>query len=484
MPRSESKPIPTFSEHSESVFASFEANWKHSCNFDFNPYLMQFDEDQRAEALVELIRIDMELSSTHSIIKETRIYLERYPHLAEDVNSLRSLLFEEYRLKKAHGQVISLEGLAAEYGIKSPDWAQHAEKQHGKSGSIRRQTEGTVHDSTIESALESELCIGADGFPEIPSRFLRFELVGLLGQGAMGRVYLARQDDLANRFVALKVTRETTSEPDRLARLQHTNIVPVFSLHRLEKLQAICMPFLGLTTLSDLETYTTPIPHSSMSGRELISTIAELRDSTVAPRFSDQEILGWSSDGRTPPSARFSAVGSRTVEETFAWLFQQLAEGLSYAHKHGVLHGDIKPANILLSDDGHPLLLDFHLSQSTMENRKQSIVGGTLPFMSAEHLRAFRDGGAINQQCDLFSLGAVFYKLLSGECPYPNHSGPIEKTTNLMLLDRQHRVKPLRVRSPSIDPDLATIVEKCLEPSLADRYLSAEQVSMDLRRHI
>ena len=76
--------------------------------------------------------------------------------------------------------------------------------------------------------------------PEVGDRFADFDLVGELGQGAFGRVFLARQDDLARRFVALKITTCHSVESQRLAKLQHTDIVPIFSVHRRGCLQAIC----------------------------------------------------------------------------------------------------------------------------------------------------------------------------------------------------------------------------------------------------
>ena len=75
--------------------------------------------------------------------------------------------------------------------------------------------------------------------------FLGFRLESELGRGAFGRVYLARQGDLANRPVALKISADVIGETHALAQLQHTNIVPIYSVHRSGPLQAVCMPYLG-----------------------------------------------------------------------------------------------------------------------------------------------------------------------------------------------------------------------------------------------
>src|SRR5262245_30220156 len=79
--------------------------------------------------------------------------------------------------------------------------------------------------------------------PEVGHTFLGFHLLAELGRGTFGRVYLGRQGDLANRLVALKVSTQTQAESQKLAQLQHTHIVPVYSLHQSGPLFAVCMPY-------------------------------------------------------------------------------------------------------------------------------------------------------------------------------------------------------------------------------------------------
>ena len=169
----------------------------------------------------------------------------------------------------------------------------------------------------------------AEAFPE-------FEPVEELGKGAFGRVFLARQRNLAGRLVVIKITSDTTTEPERLARLQHTNIVPVYSVHRTDDWQAICMPFFGRRTLRD-------VPQ--------VGTESSLR------------------------------------------LIEQVAAGLEHAHRNGILHRDVKPANILVTDDGQPMLLDFNLSSDVAaQSLSRSIVGGTIPYLSPEQLESLKSG--------------------------------------------------------------------------------------------
>src|SRR5437870_223846 len=87
----------------------------------------------------------------------------------------------------------------------------------------------------------------ADPFPPPGATFLGFQLVEELGRGAFGRVYLAHQGELGGRAVALKVARDIFGESQKLAQLQHSNIVPIYSYHRVGPLQAVCMPYFGRT---------------------------------------------------------------------------------------------------------------------------------------------------------------------------------------------------------------------------------------------
>src|SRR5262249_8000782 len=89
-------------------------------------------------------------------------------------------------------------------------------------------------------------------FPRLDEEWQGVKLIDGLGRGTFGRVYLARQPELADRLVALKISTDLTGEPQKLAQLQHTNIMPVYSTHQVGKLQAVCMPYFGSTTLAQL----------------------------------------------------------------------------------------------------------------------------------------------------------------------------------------------------------------------------------------
>jgi serine/threonine protein kinase/Flp pilus assembly protein TadD len=317
---------------------------------------------------------------------------------------------------------------------------------------------------------------------------LGFKLVGELGRGAFARVFLAHQEALASRPVALKIALRPTREPQRLARLQHTNIVPVYSVHDDGPVQVICMPFLGRITVADLvRAYRAEHP-SRHSGRKSTSARAarttaldskskasKAADSTGNTGTARAPVWTWAT-GEAPP-----IVGDpRAVLQVLA----QLADGLQHAHERGILHLDLKPANVLLADTGEPMLLDFNLSvDSTQPDRE--LVGGTMPYMAIEQLLDVRDRGkgAIDARTDLYSLGVMAYEMLTGVAPFPSAIKDC-RDIKAQVAARYRGPPSLRVRNPDVTPAVEAIVLKLLAPEPADRYQSASELKTDIERHL
>jgi serine/threonine protein kinase/Flp pilus assembly protein TadD len=313
-----------------------------------------------------------------------------------------------------------------------------------------------------------------DTFPVPGNRIVHYELVEELGRGAFARVFLAKQESLANRLVALKVTTTPTDEPQKLARLQHPNVVPVYSVHEAGHFQVLCMPFLGRVTLSRvvarlISSWESP----PTSGRELLSAL--LPDTRVTASSTDAE----------PKSKPANPLAGLSFVDAGLWLVGQLAAGLAHAHERGILHRDLKPANVLITTDGTPMLLDFNVSSESARSRP-GLVGGTLPYMAPEHVRAFAgEEAVVDERSDLYSLGVILYELLTGRSPYPL---PIRSNTtsavSAMLEQRSRPPESPRQFNPAVSSAAAAVVLKLLAPNPADRYVRAEDLRDDLTRQL
>ena len=324
-------------------------------------------------------------------------------------------------------------------------------------------------------------------FPKVGDEFAGFRLVGELGRGAFARVFLAEQLGLADRPVALKVTTRPTREPQRLAKLRHTNIVPIYSVHDEAPLQGVCMPFLGRQTLADLVKEYRETGALSVSGAHGLSTFAlAARTTAVESTLSSPNSGHDSGSHPNPAEARpeRAELASLSHVELVLWVAARLTEGLAHAHDRGILHLDIKPANVLFADDGQPLLLDFNLSFDVRANDRER-AGGTLPYMAPEQLEDYRDdgdSGRIDARTDLFSLGVILFELLTGRHPFPVASDARPSLTDLVEARRRGALSP-RQWNAAASPAVEAIVGKLLAPEPSDRYQSAHDLLADLQNH-
>ena len=275
---------------------------------------------------------------------------------------------------------------------------------------------------------------GAEG-AEMPEELGDYELMEEIGRGGQGLVYRARQKSL-NRIVALKVIglgrwatkahiKRFRLEAEAAASLDHPSIVPI---HEIGESDGSC--YFSMTLVE---------------GRRLDEVI---KGEPMSPRRAAELII-------------------------------KLARTVSYAHKRGILHRDIKPGNILIDADGEPHLTDFGLAR--LVERESTITGtmvealGTPSYMAPE--QAAGDAAQLTQTTDVYGLGAVFYHLLTGHPPFVG--GTIYKTVRLVLEDEP---RDPRFWSPKLNHDLATICLKCLEKDPQRRYSSALALAEDLER--
>ena len=321
------------------------------------------------------------------------------------------------------------------------------------------------------------------GMPCPGDTFFGFRLVEELGRGTFGRVFLAKQEALAGREVALKVTLRPSREAERLARLQHTHIVPVYSVHTAPPVQLICMPFVGRRTVADL---LVAYRRSQTTSPSTVRAAATRRGSTTT---ASTRSGGPASIPDAAPAPDRAAEGNATeavVGEVgpVLRLLARLADGLAHAHARGILHLDLKPANVLLADTGDPMLLDFNLSYDAAE-RDREAVGGTVPYMAPEQLIDLRSRGqgGVDARTDLYSLGVMAYELLAGELPFPGGARG-RPDFDALLAARRAGPPSLRQANPAVTPAVEAIVQKLLAPDPADRYQSAADLKDDLDRQL
>ena len=294
----------------------------------------------------------------------------------------------------------------------------------------------------------------------------------------MARVFLATERHLADRPVALKVSRVGSREPQTLALLQHTNIVPVYSYHVevVTGLHLLCMPYFGRVTLADI--LAVPRARSTKTGSDLLAGLDELGTPAQArPRAEGRE-----------------ALCGRSFAQAIAWWGARLAEALQYAHDCGVLHHDIKPSNVLITADATPMLLDFNLARASGRNGQGSPdIGGTLAYMAPEHIAAvavLKDDQAghdarVDGRADIYSLGVVLHEALSTH-PFwlAEVDGPAEDGLRALIAARRAPVASVEERNEggrTVPAALGAVIRRCLEPNPADRYARAADLAADLQ---
>lgn len=466
---------------------AFESARANDPNADLARFLPSADHPFYLEGLTELIRVEMEYLWRDGRVSVEH-YLARFPSLVENTECVCQLAFEEFRQRREHGEMPTAAEYAARLSIDVSDWPSSIPfSSVARAGSVRRGRRSSLGPYE-PMANGSPVGKGYPGvvFPAVGSTYLGFRLLTELGRGAFSRVFLACQDDLAERFVALKVSAQTLGESQTLARLQHPHVVPIYSVHRLDRLEAICMPFLGATTLQDLLTRfpSGAVPRSTT---ELLALWQACRRPLPLPQQGTS--MPESPTAAPEPTAFFAATRETSeplrYEDIIIWLGARLAEGLAHAHDRGVLHLDLKPANVLLTDRGQPMLFDFNLASHTWktDSENSTRVGGTFPYMAPEHLEAFLTlRGNVDGRADIYSLGVLLYRLLAGRHPFSLETANTLAGVEKMLEERRQAPPSPRLFAPGISKAVEAIIFRCLQPRREDRYREARQLGEDLQR--
>ncbi len=263
----------------------------------------------------------------------------------------------------------------------------------------------------------------------------RYEIVDKIARGGMADVFRAR-DLLLDRPVALKVLFPELStsaafverfrrEATAAANLSHPNIVSVYDWGRSDNAYFIVMELID--------------------GETLASLIKR----------------------RGPLEFDYAAAIAADV-----------ASALNYAHRHGVIHRDVKPGNVLIAEDGHIKVADFGIARAQTSNEDLTQTGsvmGTATYISPEQA----EGKALDGRSDVYSLGVVLYEMLAGVPPFTGDS-----TVSVALKQVSERAAPLASLRPDVPKPLEDIVAKAMRKSPSERYESAQDLRSDLLRYI
>ncbi len=490
---------------------------------DLVGFLPPKNDPRRIPVLVELIRVDLEIGWETQQPTPLVDYQRRFPEIFRESVARQQVVFEDYRQQIRAGLEPVAADFARQFNVETANWPtpeqlrsptednvpliaeatlrdpmgfaaaaqayQEFRERSGDEASAWNQPDkdsgvtrifGDLHQRNPQAALR--LAEAAMHMPTAGSDFAGFRLVSELGRGAFGRVFLAEQNELSGRQVVLKVSVDAKTEARALSQLLHTNIVPIYSIHQSGPFQAVCMPFCGSTTLADAirrfrgET----VPDS---GKRLVTML----NSSVSSRRPDASQLAEPDLPRHASSTVILELLERySYVDAVLWIVSRLADALTHAHERGILHRDLKPANVLLTDEGQPLLLDFNLATDTKFDclAEAARLGGTLPYMSPEHLESF--GGVervIDARGDIYAIGVILWELLTTQLPFPNYRRASREVIARMIADRK-RLPRLRELNPAISPAVEAIVGKCLAYDPAKRYPSARALMEDLDRQL
>lgn len=303
--------------------------------------------------------------------------------------------------------------------------------------------------------------------PGQPKQIGSFRVLEQLGKGGMGVVYKAEQADLG-REVAVKLLRPEFAwlTPNRqrflregrvVAKLEHPAIVPILQFG-----EHLGQPFLVMRHIA---------------GRSLAEILSTIKDTDVTARTGHHVVraLAVGTDGVDEIAVGSSVHGLDTRwSQVVARLLLPIAEGLGYAHHHGVVHRDVKPSNILIDRDGRAFLCDFGLASLDHDDQltRSGALLGSVPYMSPEQV----EGTGTNSRSDVFSFGSVLYEALTGQRPFG-------ATSSSQTMHAIARVEPPKLQQglPHIEADLLAILARCLEKRAAHRYATGTELASDLR---
>ncbi len=298
-------------------------------------------------------------------------------------------------------------------------------------------------DSALVEAVQRQV-VEADRRASPPmERIGRYQILEVLGRGGMGTVYRASQDK-PTREVALKVTRLEKTSPSMLRRFEH-------EIQVLGRLQHPGIARIYEADLADTGDGQQPFFAMELIHGESITHYADAHKLDIRQRLE---------------------------------LLARICDAVQHAHQNGVIHRDLKPSNILVDRSGQPKILDFGVAratdadvQATTQRTDMGQLLGTIPYMSPEQVKG--DPEHLDTRLDVYALGVLGYRLLTGRLPYAVEHKTIPEAARIIT---DEDPTPLGSVDKVLRGDVETIIAKALEKDKERRYQSAGDLASDIRR--
>lgn len=373
------------------------------------------------------------------------------------------------------------------YQAAHPEWACEFDEMAGLRGDL-----GAAAPSIVSSAWAPGSAVA------IPDRIGPYRVVGIIGSGGMGVVYEAEEEPLGRR-VAVKTVRRGRSasaglkprfehERRTLARLHHTNIVPIYAAGGEGGVEYFAMPYLVGATLK-LVLRTARALRSSESGL-VSSSFKELVVEAHSQERSENESAAPVANAKLAALTRPGGHGRLSKEylRSVAQVIAGVADGIEHAHQEGIFHRDLTPSNILVATNETPWILDFGLAPEPagLSSADGSIAGsprpgsarsegemvGTPGYMAPEQCTP---GGTIDRRTDVWGLGVILYELITLRQAFPS-------TGDWMKETREKSPQRPRSIAKDVSRDLEAICLKAIQKAPESRYATAAAMAADLRR--
>jgi serine/threonine protein kinase/tetratricopeptide (TPR) repeat protein len=388
----------------------------------------------RPVLLLELVKVDQKKQWQRGLRVPVETYLIEYPELATVLQGQLQLAVHEFTLRQEAGAPASV----ADFLHRFPEQADALRERLGPSAATRptdttppEEPEVAKIDTVRPDIAVAPTPQGPVG-QELPRQFGRYKLLRTLGQGGMGAVYLAHDTQL-DRPIALKVPFFTSTDgPEVLARfyrearsaatLNHPNICPLYDVGENDGTPYLTMAYI------------------------------------------EGQPLGKLMKPNQPVSQRWAAQ-----------IISRMAGAMFEAHQKGIIHRDLKPANVIIDQRGEPIIMDFGVARRLTESTKITQSGGmvgTPEYMAPEQVLA--DEKSIGPGCDIYSVGVILYKMLSGRAPFEGTVGLV--LSSIVTEDP----KPPSEYRPGVDPRLEAIVQKAMARKISERYTSMADLARDL----